>query len=1487
MSEAYCPISGSRSGSSTCPAGHGPRMGPRGCAFSGFQMSANTSYSPFNGNVSEGVLHARERKTLTELLLPEAPPVSLTKGMKNADSLNAPDKDVLAAALGAPARNVLLRAAEVGPKTGWKDGYLSSSYGFCPPDPSASPIALAMSPGRVWSDLCDRMPAVVARGKIREAILAIPLVLGAPEVIPDEALWAATVCLGILASVYRYEERNDGSEGIAFSTPPGAFKDVTGEADDEEEETKGIPRNIAIPLRQVCTRMGRPLPHLTQFDVSIYNYKIRDPTSVHPYLPRCENMDLRWPVFNDRGEAMFLLCMAEVHGCFIPGVELLARCQEKVMLRDNDGLLRDLIDLKALIDQLPYVFHKISVNANSGENFANPVEWGQRYAKFSAPLSKRVPALSGLALPMFLLLDAFLGRKNYDSFLGAEALHLRAWLPLNIRAFIAAIEYHYQIPDYVKESRDPRLVGVLEGIVESYAGERGFMGTHRYKVYGFLEVVAKTGRSETNGNAGATDSVGRPWEEVHRTLSDSMKERLEPFRNSLVKEPHEMRGTFEECRFKSRIINRTPIDQDPCRTTGMITFDLQNSGITFQPGDRLAVMPLNSWDEVSKISAALGLDEVLDTAIPLEQSSEWQLFAKHLASVSRQDVVPLTVKDILRRGHLAPLTKDLVMAFHMALRLSSSSILKVLASQEWPVYGSIGDLLQLAVTEVQPAIWDQAFDLVDLSWLPKLIPVEVPRTYSISTFSDDLLPSTVDLTVSRSEYKVSPLLRRPGSGSGHGVSSGFLNPDPSKESSVYFEDEELLIGLSRPLNFQLPLSATAPVAMFAGGSGVAPFRGFWQSRVRSGIGRNILFLGVQSRTRFVYEGELRELVRSGQVELHTAFSRDSNGLIYDPIARDLLEKKMKPRYIDTSIIEQGQTVCDLVMSKTQGGMGGYLYICGSVSVYETVMSGIRQAIYNNQSTTKESAETLLAAAFAERRLMLDIFMTPRPLSYNQPTISVTQLALHTGHRPNSRMWIGVHGAAYDITDFLPIHPGGTLIVAASAGLDATETFDALAHTNNAEVSSLLSKYFIGHLSSKPEVRSSEISELYDIWYQYLQTCVESLTTLSLEVEHIMADAKVWLSGGLLNMGGVRKFYQFQSRLMQNGFASLFGASITLFYPDEIYLKLSFAVVNSSSTMTKLPDVMGSMNRARSSPAALKAMKEISELGQFVCNGQSAQFHENGIINYAQAVTELDVSFLEQVRKEICTGLDGFDLVEAMGSNILEKQLLVKLCSFLMTIMERITQRLEMFYTSLSRYSLYQPEMEPNPARTRWKHLRRRIFDGSFFILAQDPQFTLGGDSKASRASRRITTNDDVDFFRVVFNAKAAVGDDLQEETNGHPISVPDNEPQRLAHRHTARAAHDVRGPSSYESYVNSDALNRMSTFIDKNGQAIRRLSVLPSDVSLADAFNRYASSQASQLHPEAPSISPLNIHRKSPSNSSRGQRSKIPIQIPQTHHPAL
>jgi hypothetical protein len=69
----------------------------------------------------------------------------------------------------------------------------------------------------------------------------------------------------------------------------------------------------------------------------------------------------------------------------------------------------------------------------------------------------------------------FIQRTNFKSFLGIESIHLRAWMPLNIRAFLAAIENHYPVVPYIQKSGDPRLIGVLDAIVESYAGEKGFM----------------------------------------------------------------------------------------------------------------------------------------------------------------------------------------------------------------------------------------------------------------------------------------------------------------------------------------------------------------------------------------------------------------------------------------------------------------------------------------------------------------------------------------------------------------------------------------------------------------------------------------------------------------------------------------------------------------------------------------------------------------------------------------------------------------------------------------------------------------------------------------------------------------------------------------------------------------------------------------------------------------------------------------------------
>jgi sulfite reductase alpha subunit-like flavoprotein len=79
-----------------------------------------------------------------------------------------------------------------------------------------------------------------------------------------------------------------------------------------------------------------------------------------------------------------------------------------------------------------------------------------------------------------------------------------------------------------------------------------------------------------------------------------------------------MRGSFADCRYKSRVLNRSFVDMDTTRAIAMVTLHIQETGITFQPGDRLAIMPLNSWMECAKVAAALGLDTMLDHPVSLD-----------------------------------------------------------------------------------------------------------------------------------------------------------------------------------------------------------------------------------------------------------------------------------------------------------------------------------------------------------------------------------------------------------------------------------------------------------------------------------------------------------------------------------------------------------------------------------------------------------------------------------------------------------------------------------------------------------------------------------------------------------------------------------------------------------------------------------------------------------------------------------------------------
>ncbi|KAJ2039930.1 hypothetical protein H4S03_001384 [Coemansia sp. S3946] len=80
------------------------------------------------------------------------------------------------------------------------------------------------------------------------------------------------------------------------------------------------------------------------------------------------------------------------------------------------------------------------------------------------------------------------------------------------------------------------------------------------------------------------------------------------------------------------------------------------------------------------------------------------------------------------------------------------------------------------------------------------------------------------------------------------------------------------------------------------------------------------------------------------------------------------------------------------------------------------------------------------------------------------------------HAKREDVWIVVHGKVYDVTKFLDEHPGGEEVILEHAGIDATEAFEDIGHSDDAR--ELLKDYFIGDLEVEYPTAGSQSYRVY-------------------------------------------------------------------------------------------------------------------------------------------------------------------------------------------------------------------------------------------------------------------------------------------------------------------------------------------------------------------------------------------------------------------------
>ncbi|MEM6760360.1 MAG: sulfite reductase flavoprotein subunit alpha [Pseudomonadota bacterium] len=268
-----------------------------------------------------------------------------------------------------------------------------------------------------------------------------------------------------------------------------------------------------------------------------------------------------------------------------------------------------------------------------------------------------------------------------------------------------------------------------------------------------------------------------------------------------------------------------------------ISFDLGESGMTYEAGDALGVMPLNAPDLVEAWLTRLGASFDTDAGgAPLGQrlTSEFEIMTPS--------------RDLLRA--VEPLAK------HDELtHVLSNGDKEALEAFLWGKDA-------LDILNLNPSLTLNADEV--LGWLKPL----QHRAYSISS-SPKAHDGEVHLTVAAVRWMHENRPHR-------GVCSTFL-------ADHVPEGAQAGIFMSPNKSFRVPEDDSVPMIMVGPGTGIAPFRAFLEERrERAASGANWLFFGDQTRASdFIYADEIAEFSASGLLtRLDLAFSRDQADKIY-------------------------------------------------------------------------------------------------------------------------------------------------------------------------------------------------------------------------------------------------------------------------------------------------------------------------------------------------------------------------------------------------------------------------------------------------------------------------------------------------------------------------------------------------------------------------------------------------------------------------------
>lgn len=351
------------------------------------------------------------------------------------------------------------------------------------------------------------------------------------------------------------------------------------------------------------------------------------------------------------------------------------------------------------------------------------------------------------------------------------------------------------------------------------------------------------------------------------------------------------------------------------KETRHLVLSLEDSGLTFEPGDSLAILPENDPELVDSLIKELGWNP--EESVQINEEG---------------DIYSLR-KALLSKFEITRLTKSFIQA---AAELFHHEELKKLAApgneEKVKAYIDGRDLLDF-VRDFPPV----QLKPVDFIQILRKLPA---RQYSIAS-SLKANPDEVHLTISTVRFQAHGRNRK-------GVCSSQIAEriQPGDMLPIYVDQNP---------NFKLPSNPDTPIIMIGPGTGVAPFRAFLQEREAEGVtGKSWLFFGDQHfSSDFLYQVEWQKWLKNGVLtKMDVAFSRDQAEKVY--VQHRMLEKR-KEFY---QWLEEGAVV----------------YVCGDEKhmardVHQTILTILEK----EGGLTSEQAAVYLDQMRKQKRYQRDVY----------------------------------------------------------------------------------------------------------------------------------------------------------------------------------------------------------------------------------------------------------------------------------------------------------------------------------------------------------------------------------------------------------------------------------------------------------------------------------------------------------------------------------